>query len=71
MLMVGGSGNNKGAILGAFVVWGIWAGTGFLPGFIASPSIRLFMIGLLIVVVILLRPDGIMGEERKISQKIP
>jgi ABC-type branched-subunit amino acid transport system permease subunit len=29
------------------------------------------MIGLLIVVVILLRPDGIMGEERKISQKIP
>ena len=70
MLMVGGSGNNKGAILGAFVVWGIWAGTGFLPGFIAGPSIRLFMIGLLIVVVILLKPGGIMGEERKISEKI-
>ena len=27
MLMVGGSANNKGAILGAFVVWGIWTGT--------------------------------------------
>ncbi len=25
MLIVGGSGNNKGAILGAVLVWGIWA----------------------------------------------
>jgi branched-chain amino acid transport system permease protein len=68
MLMVGGSGNNKGAILGAFVVWGIWSGTQFLPGFLSDPNFRYVMIGLLIVGVILLRPGGILGEERKVSK---
>ena len=68
MLMVGGSGNNKGAILGAFVVWGIWSGTQFLPGFLSDPNLRYFMIGLLIVAVMLLRPGGILGEERKVSK---
>ncbi|TET17849.1 MAG: branched-chain amino acid ABC transporter permease, partial [Dehalococcoidia bacterium] len=62
MLMVGGSGNNKGAILGAFVVWGIWTGTQELPGFLSDPYFRYVMIGLLIVAVILLRPGGILGE---------
>ena len=68
MLMVGGSGNNLGAILGAFVVWGIWSGTQFLPGIFADPSLRLFMIGVLIVAVILLRPGGILGEERRVTR---
>ena len=27
MLIVGGSGNNRGAILGAVLVWGLWAGS--------------------------------------------
>lgn len=67
MLMVGGSGNNKGAVLGAFVVWGIWTGTQFMPGFLADPNFRYVMIGLLILVVILLRPGGVLGEERVIS----
>jgi branched-chain amino acid transport system permease protein len=71
MLMVGGSGNNKGAILGAFVVWGIWSGTQFLPGFLSDPNFRYVMIGLLIVVVILLRPGGILGEERRVSRAAP
>ena len=68
MLMVGGSGNNLGAIIGAFVVWGIWSGTQFLPGIFADPSLRLFMIGVLIVAVILLRPGGILGEERRVTR---
>ena len=68
MLMVGGAGNNLGAILGAFVVWGIWSGTQFLPGIFADPSLRLFMIGALIVAVIMLRPGGILGEERRIAR---
>ncbi len=68
MLMVGGSGNNLGAILGAFVVWAIWSGTQFLPGIFADPSLRLFMVGVLIVAVILLRPGGILGEERRVTR---
>jgi len=71
MLMVGGSGNNKGAILGAFVVWGIWSGTQFLPGFLSDPNFRFVMVGLLIVGVILLRPGGILGEERRVSRPVP
>ena len=70
MLMVGGSGNNKGAIMGAFVVWGIWSGTQFLPGFLSDPNFRYVMIGLLIVAVILLRPGGILREERKVSKLV-
>ena len=66
MLMVGGSGNNWGAVLGAFVVWGIWTGTQFLPGVFADPNLRFFMIGALIVVVIMLRPGGLLGEERRV-----
>ena len=68
MLMVGGSGNNKGAVLGAFVVWGIWSGTQFLPGVFSDPNVRFFMIGVLIVAVIMLRPGGILGEERRMAR---
>ena len=70
MLMVGGSGNNLGAVLGAFAVWGIWTGTQFLPGFFSDPNFRFFMIGFLIVAVIVLRPGGILGEERRVSRPL-
>ena len=69
MLMVGGSANNKGAILGAFVVWGIWTGTQSLPGVLSDPSFRLIMIGVLIVAVILMRPGGILGEQRYTARR--
>jgi branched-chain amino acid transport system permease protein len=74
MLMVGGSGNNKGAILGAFVVWGFWNITLQLQGYplptIVSSRIfflRDFLIGSLIVTVLLLRPQGLVPEERRVS----
>lgn len=74
MLMVGGSGNNKGAVLGAFVVWGIWTGTQFMPGFEDDAeflaNFRYVMVGVLIVAVILLRPGGILGEERRVSRHV-
>ncbi len=68
MLMVGGSGNNRGAILGAFVVWGIWTGTQYLPWVFSDPNFRFFMIGVLVVAVILVRPGGILGEERRVAR---
>ena len=72
MLTIGGTGNNLGAILGAFVVWGIWSGTQFLPGlegeplfrFFDLPNFRFFLIGFLLVAVILIRPGGLLGERR-------
>jgi len=74
MLMVGGSGNNRGAILGAYVVWGFWTITlqlqGYpLPVMISSRIffIRDFILGALIVIVLLLRPQGLLPEERRVS----
>ena len=64
----GGAGNNLGAILGAFIVWGIWTGIQFLPGVFSDPNFRFFMIGVLIVAVILVRPGGILGEERRVAR---
>ena len=74
MLIVGGSGNNKGVILGAYVVWGFWNITLLLqgydmPGVIATriPFIREFVVGVLILLVLLLRPQGLMPEVRRVS----
>ena len=74
MLMVGGSGNNKGAILGAYVVWGLWNITlqvqGYdLPAAISTRIffIRDFVLGALIVIVLLMRPQGLIPEERRVS----
>ena len=65
MLMVGGSGNNAGAILGAFIVWGIWTGTQFMPGIFKDPNFRFLMIGILIIAAMLLRPGGLLPEPRR------
>jgi branched-chain amino acid transport system permease protein len=74
MLMLGGSGNNKGAILGAFLVWGIWTGSTFVsdqalpPSWAArAPYVRFFLIGLILEAIILWRPQGVLGEERRVS----
>ncbi len=81
MLMVGGSGNNKGAIAGGFIVWAIWIGTTFLTDLLGpllgaisaelparAPYFRYLLLGLLLVLVILLRPQGLLGEEKQVSK---
>ncbi|MFC1896414.1 branched-chain amino acid ABC transporter permease [Thermodesulfobacteriota bacterium] len=74
MLMVGGSGNNKGAILGAYVVWGIWIGTKFMTDWLPftlkarAPYIRFLLIGILLEVILIYRPQGLLGEEKKVSK---
>lgn len=74
MLIVGGSGNNKGAILGTYVVWGFWQMTDLiqgyhLPGIIDSriAYFRDLTLGTLIVIVLLVRPQGLLPEERRVS----
>ncbi len=76
MLMAGGSGNNKGAILGAYVIWGIWIGTKFMTDLLPfalkarAPYIRFLLIGILLQVILLYRPQGLLGEEKKVSKLI-
>lgn len=74
MLIVGGSGNNKGAVLGAYIVWGFWTITAQLKGYPLPEFldfriffIREFLIGALIVIALLLRPQGLLPEERRVS----
>lgn len=68
MLILGGSGNNKGALLGTLVVWLIWSMselvTGMLPDKVAIQAtyMRMFLIGLLLQLVLRFRPEGILPE---------
>lgn len=70
MLIVGGSGNNRGAILGAFVVWGFWtAAGGLMRGWVPqseqarAAALQVVLIGCLIALMLVLRPKGILGEK--------
>jgi branched-chain amino acid transport system permease protein len=74
MLMVGGSGNNKGAIAGAYVVWGLWTISLQLQGYelgdvIESrmPYLRGLLLGGAIVLVLLVKPLGLLPQERRVS----
>ncbi|HEY5639464.1 MAG TPA: branched-chain amino acid ABC transporter permease [Dehalococcoidia bacterium] len=74
MLMVGGSGNNKGAIAGAYVVWGLWTLSLQLQGYELGDVIesrmayfRGLLLGAAIVAVLLIRPLGLLPQERRVS----
>ena len=70
MLIAGGSGNNRGAVLGAFLLWMIWSFTevltGRLPAELAVKAayFRIFLIGLLLQVVLQRYAGGILPERR-------
>ena len=70
MLIVGGSANNKGAILGAFIMWTVWSAseivTSRLPDELAirAAYIRIFMIGLVLQIFLQKFPQGILPETR-------
>ena len=75
MLIVGGSGRNVGAILGAYVVWGFWAvAGGALRGVVPqaeqarAAALQVALIGALIALVLVLRPRGLLGEQVSVSR---
>jgi len=81
MLMMGGSGNNRGAILGGLVIWAVWSGTATLadsfkplleaihpdlPG--RSPYLRFTLIAILLELILIFRPQGILAEQKVVSK---
>ncbi len=82
MVIVGGSGNNWGAVLGGFLIWYVWvmaepAGSwlmstltqGMTPGsfwqtnlLAAAPHLRLFLMGLILLLVLRFAPQGLIPE---------
>jgi len=77
MLIIGGSGNNLGALLGALLVAAIWSATGFATSFLFLPgeqaraaALRVVVIGVLLAATVVLRPRGLRGERLNVSRYI-
>jgi branched-chain amino acid transport system permease protein len=76
MLIVGGSGNNMGAILGGLVVWGLWSFSEQAIGAVLpatfnteAGAVRIVLIGLILALALLYRPEGILREKRIVSRE--
>lgn len=75
MLIVGGIGNNRGAILGAYIVWALWVSTLQLaslplPDELISriPFLRYVLLGIFFIAMLNLKPAGLLPEERRVSR---
>jgi branched-chain amino acid transport system permease protein len=75
MLIVGGAGNNRGALLGAIAVWGFWTISGAVIASVfpaeqqaRAASLQIVVIGVLLALVLLVRPQGLLGELRTVSR---
>jgi branched-chain amino acid transport system permease protein len=74
MLIVGGAGNNRGAIAGAFVVWGFWtASGGIMRGLIPqaeqarAAALQVGLIGALTAATLVMRPRGLLSGAKETS----
>jgi len=83
MLVVGGTANNRGAILGAYLMWAIWTSTltlnDLLPPTLLTPlgkinvqaqlggPLRVMLVALVLELILLYRPRGLLGEEKYTS----
>jgi branched-chain amino acid transport system permease protein len=69
MLIAGGSGNSRGAILGAVIIWAVWSGTEFLTGQLPQEWVtrggvlRVLLIGVLLQIILITRPQGLLPEK--------
>lgn len=74
MVVIGGTANNKGSILGAYVLWSIWTISEILTGYLPdawqlrAPYVRVLMVGIAIIMLLRFRPRGIIGKEAAISK---
>jgi branched-chain amino acid transport system permease protein len=77
MLIVGGSGNNLGAIIGAGLVWALWSASGLIIADLVPASfearaaaLRIVAIGVLLATMIVVRPRGLIGEKAMVSRHL-
>lgn len=84
MLIAGGSGNNRGALLGAFLLWAVWSMTQIISSYLPNEAVvfgweidnlqirsayfRVFLIGLILQIILRLRPQGILPERRPVPE---
>ena len=69
MMVIGGSANNPGVIAGAVFIQVFERGTRFIKDYLTLPfepsNLRIIIIGLLLILFILYKPDGIMKERKR------
>jgi branched-chain amino acid transport system permease protein len=77
MLVVGGSGSNRGALVGGVLVWALWSASGALVAQLLpqamqarGAALQVVLIGIVLAVVLLLRPRGLLGEEAVVSRHV-
>ena len=69
-VIVGGAGNNKGLLIGAGIVMLVLEGTRFMGDFVTFldaeklSALRIILIGVILIVVLRIRPKGLMPEEK-------
>jgi branched-chain amino acid transport system permease protein len=75
MLVLGGSGNNRGALVGAVAVWALWSASGallhaVLPADlqVRGAALQIVLIGVVLAAALLFRPRGLIGEEPIVSR---
>jgi branched-chain amino acid transport system permease protein len=77
MLVVGGSGSNRGALVGGILVWGLWSASGALVATLLpqamqarGAALQVVLIGIVLAAVLLCRPRGLLGEEAVVSRHV-
>ncbi|MFQ6084790.1 MAG: branched-chain amino acid ABC transporter permease [Candidatus Bathyarchaeia archaeon] len=73
MIIIGGRANNLGVILGAVLIQLFERSTRFIKDFVTLPfdpaNVRLIVIGLLLILFMIYRPEGVL-EERKVRSLV-
>lgn len=76
MVIIGGTANNRGVILGAAIFWAFQKGTETIAGFFPTAArtsvqaLRLAFIGALLIVILYYREEGIIPEEKMTSPEV-
>jgi branched-chain amino acid transport system permease protein len=77
MLIIGGSGNNRGAIFGGVLIWAIWSASGMAISALFPPeeqaraaALQIVAIGIMLSLVLLMRPRGVFGERLAVSRHL-
>lgn len=77
MLIVGGSGNNRGALIGAVVVWALWSLSSVAVGSFVAPAfqaraaaLQIVAIGVALAAILIIRPRGLIGERAIVSRDV-
>ncbi|WP_276301426.1 branched-chain amino acid ABC transporter permease [Halorussus lipolyticus] len=73
-LIIGGTANNKGMILGSTIYWAFQKATADIKAFFPTAAgssisaLRLAFIGALLIVILYYRPEGLWGEKRTLAE---